>query len=405
MIDDFRPVKPKKPARIQKPTVAKAKTDEPVFRTPEEIAATEEPQPLVPPTILAATANRFGWTHSRRNWALVAVVALLLVGVGVWFKVHHDTKSLPVTTTKTTTPKKISQPATIYSSLTGLPVSLEASQRPVTGIMIENSKDARPQSGLSQAGVVFEAIAEGGITRFLALYQDEEPSNIGPVRSVRPYYLQWLLGFDAPIAHVGGSPEALKDIRSWNVKDLDQFANAGAYTRVKSRPAPHNVYTSIAKLRALETKKGFTTSNFTGFARKKDSASQTPSASSIDFAISSRLYNVHYDYDAASNSYKRSEGGSPHTDANGGAQIKPKVVIALVIPYNLQADNKHSNYGLIGSGQAYIFQDGSVTIGKWSKASDTAQITFSDAGGQPLPLNAGQTWISAVGASNKVSYK
>lgn len=404
MIDDFRPAKPKRPARIQKRIVENPKSDEPVFRTPEEISATEEPTPLVPPTVLAATANRFGWTHKRRNIALLVVTALLLAGAGTWLFVHHNTKSLPVAT-KTATPKKVTQPVTIYSKLTGMPVSLETSQRPVTGVMIENSRDARPQSGLSQAGVVFEAIAEGGITRFLALYQDEEPASIGPVRSVRPYYLQWLLGFDAPIAHVGGSPEALKDIRSWHVKDLDQFANAGAYTRVKSRPAPHNVYTSIAKLRELENKKGFTTSNFTGFARKKDTAATQPNATSINFAISSSVYNVHYDYDATSNQYKRSEGGVAHMDANGNIQLAPKVVIALVIPYNLQADNKHSSYGLIGSGQAYIFQDGTATVGKWEKASDTAQITFTDTGGQPLSLNTGQTWISAVAASNKVSYK
>src|SRR5262249_15833287 len=144
--------------------------------------------------------------------------------------------------------QKVTAPAVTLSTLSGLPVDPAVNQRPVTGVMIENSVQARPQSGLNQAGVVFEAIAEGGITRFLALYQDTTPDNVGPIRSARPYYEQWALGFDAGYAHVGGSPEALNDIKAWGVRDLDQFYNSGSYHRISSREAPHNVYTGITTL-------------------------------------------------------------------------------------------------------------------------------------------------------------
>src|SRR5581483_6348891 len=115
------------------------------------------------------------------------------------------------------------QPTTVASTLTGLPVDPSVNKRQVTAVMIENSLDARPQSGLDQAGIVFEALAEGGVTRFMALFQDTQPDYIGPVRSARPYYIQWLLGYDAAYAHVGGSPDALNDITAWHVKDLNQF--------------------------------------------------------------------------------------------------------------------------------------------------------------------------------------
>ncbi len=154
----------------------------------------------------------------------------------------------------------------------------------------------------------------------------------------------------------------------------------------------------------LEKSKGYTSSNFTGFLRKADKPVASPTAKSIDFAISGPLYNAHYDYDAASNSYLRSEGGTPHTDERSGQQIKPKVVIALVMPKGLDPDGIHTTYATIGSGTAYFFQDAMVVQGTWSKASDKEQFRFVDGNGSPMALNAGQTWISVVGAATDVSY-
>ena len=179
-------------------------------------------------------------------------------------------------------------------------------------LMRLNAANARLIQSLEHSDV-FEAIAEGGITRFLALYQDTQPDYIGPVRSARFYYIQWELGFDAPYAHVGGSPEALQDINDWHVKNLDQFYNAGAYQRISSRYAPHNVYTSIAQLNQLEASKGFGKSNYNGFVRKKEAASKTPNATDININFSGYNYDAHYDYNVATNTYKRSQAGAAHT--------------------------------------------------------------------------------------------
>lgn len=351
----------------------------------------------------------FSYRHShlsRRRWALLAVILLAFIGAGGFgaYKLYKTVSKLPPqkAAAKIVRPPK---PAIEPSRLTGLPVSPELNKRPVTGVMIENSPDARPQSGLKDAGIVFEAIAEGGITRFLALYEDAQPDYIGPVRSARPYYLDFALAFDASLAHVGGSPEALAQIRSLGVADLDQFANGQYYTRIKSRYAPHNVYTSSANLDAINAKIGHTSSTFTSWARKKDQPLATPTARSIDLAVSSFLYNPHYEYDAVSNSYKRSEGGQPHVDERTNSQLTPKVVVALVMNYSIAGDRIHSVYDTVGSGHMYIFQDGGVTEGTWQKADRKAQFSFTDANGATIRFNSGQTWVTLVKDTAAVTYK
>jgi hypothetical protein len=387
------------------------------FRTPEEVAA----EPAGPgaedasldPTPMPAKQprsgwrkwnafNRLNWPPGRKEWIIFFVVLLLLIAGGVGYALTHKKPA-----TLQPIPKVTDASKTVPSTLTGLPVDPIVNKRTVTGVMIENSTWARPQSGLGQAGVVFEAIAEAGITRFLALYQDTAPKNVGPIRSARPYFLRWDLAFDAGYAHVGGSPEALADINKWHVRDLNQFYNASYYHRISSRAAPHNVYTSIAKLNQLEVNKGYKTSSYTGFARKKKAfrpKNQPITACSINFAISSAEYHVHYTYDPKTNSYNRSEGGVPHTDANGNKRIRPVVVIAMVMHYNLERDGYHSNYGVIGSGRAFIFQDGKVAKAIWVKKDNTSQLAFKDSQGKTVPLNPGQTWLTAVSSESQVTY-
>jgi hypothetical protein len=392
------------------------------FRPPAEVAAEDdagntnpEPTPENPyPDRDPGQPDSF-WTKLRnldkKQWVIIIAVAVVLLGGGVTaFLLTHKHKPQPVATKKATTVQKQAPPAptTEASVTTGVQVDPAVNQRPVTGVMIENSEFARPQSGIDQADVVFEAVAEGGITRFLVLFHDQTPTYLGPVRSVRPYYIQWGLGFDAAIAHVGGSPEALQDMKTWQVKDLDQFANGKYFHRINSRDAPHNVYTSLAELNALETSRGYGKASFTSLARKKDAPATTVNASSLDFTISSSTFNTHYDYDKTTNSYKRSQAGAPHTmttEQNVQTQLQPKVVVGLVMQQGVEADDLHTSYATIGSGQAYVFQDGTVTIGTWKKDSNNAQIILSDANGAPLKLDAGQTWFTAISAASKISYK
>ncbi len=333
------------------------------------------------------------WLKSHKKIVLIvlAVVIILVGSVISYLFTTLNYESVPPAAIKTT-PK----PVVFKSPLTGTEVSEADTKRIVTAIMIENSPEARPQSGLKESGVVFEAIAEGGITRFLTLHQEGQPGIIGPVRSLRPYYIDWLAAFDPSVAHVGGSQSALKEIRNGSYKDIDQFSNGNSYWRAKDRYAPHNVYTNFEKLNEINTKKGFTTSQFTGFPRKADTKSATPNATAITVPISSKLFNSNYSYDAATNSYLRSQNGQAHTDREKG-QINPKVVIVVESPMSIvREDGLRESIKTIGSGKATVFQDGVVTAATWEKKSKKEQITFIAADGKAIALNAGQTWITII---------
>lgn len=330
----------------------------------------------------------------------IAIVGLLLATALVVVVLNYNSPE-PITATKATTPPK-PKPAgpKYYSPLTGVSVPDKTStEQAVTAVMIENSLAARPQSGLKDAGVVFEAIAEGGITRFLVLYQESRPQLVGPVRSVRLYYVDWVTPFNASIAHVGGSQAALNLVRGGNYRDIDQFFNGKYYWRATDRAAPHNVYTSFDNLDNLNRTRGYTTSTFTAWPRVNGNPAKAPTATTIDVKISGPLYNSHYEYDKSTNTYKRYEGGTEHLDREAG-NITPSVVIVMDTQMQLvEEDGNREQITTIGSGPAHIFQNGTVTTGTWNKADRGSQIEFLDANGKPVQLVRGQTWVTAVPAN------
>ncbi len=297
-----------------------------------------------------------------------------------------------------------------YSPLTGREVaSADITKAAATCVMIENSTDSRPQSGLTQAGVVYESIAEGGITRFMAIYQEAKPDILGPVRSVRLTFAQFAKPYHCSIAHVGGSGNALNLIRNNSeFRDIDQFYNGSYYTRVNTKPngrrvyAPHNVYTDFEKLDALNFNKGYTSSEFNGFLRVNPDAvteETEKNATTIRINISSAAYNPVYTYDANNNNYKRSYAtGQSHIDvaSNGQeSQVSPDVVIALKTDaYTRSSENRYSDYTTIGENDVFIFQNGTVVAGKWRRNDADSELKLYTNEGDEIALNRGQVWIS-----------
>lgn len=330
----------------------------------------------------------------------VTLFVIIAVGAGLMWWIQSQT--FPEYTA-VTQPKAVQK---YYSPMTGVEVADEAAtKRAVTAVMIENSPDARPQSGLAEADVVFEAVAEGGITRFIALYQQSRPSLIGPVRSLRAYYADWAAAFEPSVAHVGGSPDVLTMIRSGNYGvDIDQFFNAGSYWRATDRYAPHNVYTNFDKLDALNASKNHTSSSFTFSPRMDGKAVAAPTASHIAIDVSSGIFNVGYDYNATTNSYDRKQGGVAHMDREKG-QISPKVVVALKTNINVRSDGLHMDITTSGNGKAYVFQNGNALEGTWSKENAKGRLVLKDDAGNEIKLNRGQTWITTVGNDRTVSWQ
>ena len=414
MVDDIRP-QPEDSKNKNNPEPNTAPPDEPIVEVPEVDSLIKNNSGAIGSESgrkrgkIKKTAHSFLerglalWPSSKKQKIAggLIVAVLLIGGSGGIYALMKNLSESPTPTAPVVQKKEEPPKTTEPSRLTGVEIPIELNKRPVTAIMIENSPDARPQSGLKDAGIVFEAIAEGGITRFNALFLESQPDYIGPVRSVRPYYIDFFLPFDAAIVHAGGSAEGLAKIRTLGVKDLDHGANAGAFRRVSQRFAPHNLYTSMAALDAASQARGYTSSQFTSWERKKkETPAQTPSAKSIDVTMSSPLYNSHYDYDAASNTYKRSLGGRPHIDEKSGQQLSPKVIITLVMAYS--KNGIYSVYQTSGSGQMYVFQDGQVAQGTWKKGDSKSQFEFLDSAGKKLALNPGQTWVSLVASPDAV---
>ncbi len=358
------------------------------------------------------------WFSRHKKPLIIATASLIvfaIIATITFFMLpkNTDNDSSSDNNPDTTTPEPEPTPI-FYSRLSGLEVASQAAETAAaTCVMVENSPDARPQSGLSQAGIIYEAIAEGGITRFLAIFQDQKPDLIGPVRSVRKYYVDWLTPYNCSVAHVGGADDALAMLRnsSNGYRDIDQFFNASSYWRSKDRYAPHNVYTNFERLDALNSSRGYTESVFDGFPRlatDEVKISQTP-ATNIKINISSSLYNSIYAYDATTNSYLRAhQSGGAHMDKNASGtstQNSPKVVIAMMVSQSIASDGSHQNISTVDTGTAYIFQNGKAITGKWSKSARNAEIKFTDSEGKTISFTPGQIWITAIPKNKSVTWE
>lgn len=339
----------------------------------------------------------------KKKIFILSLVALatLIIGVGVYLVMFQkDTQQQaikPETQVVTQVEPKKEQPV-FFSPLTGIKTTDQSFlKKPTVAVMIENSPSARPHSGLKQAGIVYETVAEGGITRFLALYhQQEDPSTIGPVRSLRPYYIDWLTPYDPIVAHVGGSAEALATIRNGSYNDLDEFFNTATYTRASDRYAPHNVYTTIDQLIAAGSAKKMTYDTYIGIARKNDDPAKKPTAQTISVPFSGFSYNTSYRYNSDTNTYARYLAGQKHIDREKGAITPKSVVVLKVAISHTTADGGREIIQTIGTGSGYIFQDGTVTPITWEKKTKKTPLSFRDTTGTTIALNRGQTWIAAV---------
>lgn len=349
--------------------------------------------------------------HKLKGILLSIFILAILVGAAwLFLRAGHSEKIIGDIENGITDADKI-----YYSRLTGRELSDQTlANRPATCIMIENSPDARPQSGLSDAGIVIEALAEGGISRFMAIFQEAKPNFIGPVRSVRLTYVEVAKAYHCSIAHVGGSTNALNLIRNNSAfRDIDQFFNDAYYWRASHRYAPHNVYTSFEKLDQLNQSRGYKTSDFKGFARvKPDSAPEKPAKLVKKITInmgSSDLYNPVYNYDAESNRYLRSHayGGAHYSVDKNGKQTRnaPDVVIAAAVKTVSRAGTPYVDYTTTGSGEVTIFQNGDAVKGKWHRANNDAEFSFTDSTGKEILLNRGQVWISLYPENGKVKWK
>nr|PZN30428.1 MAG: DUF3048 domain-containing protein [Chloroflexota bacterium] len=320
----------------------------------------------------------------------------------------------PTAVPPTATPPPTAVPNPTSDPITGAPALARGSvvERPYV-VMIDNHPNAYPQTGMDKAAVVIEALAEFGLTRFMAVYAPgitPEAPQIGPVRSARLYFVQWAMGFGGLYAHAGGSPQALELAESTDaIVNVDAlFRSYGIYFRRSSdRVAPHNLYTSSAELAnaASSADVPFTRDDI-GFLFKEDAPeSARPPAQRINYFFLYREDDAGWEYDPATNSYLRLRRGRPARDAASGEQLRFKNIIVLEVhEAPIPGDDKgRIEQQVIGTGRARVFMDGVEREVTWRKDSAEGWLGIYDADGEEVRLNAGPVWIVALPSLENLS--
>ncbi|MEX0621918.1 MAG: DUF3048 domain-containing protein [Candidatus Woykebacteria bacterium] len=350
----------------------------------------------------------------------ILVLALLTIYVGVWWLVGYAVgKKIAEGELKTPLGSLINED--IVPKLADFPHPINGvwytqaeakiwKNRLPLGVIIENHADSRPQTGLSRAEVVYEVLAEGGITRFLAVFLSQE-ADLGPVRSNRPYFLDWISEYSAGYAHVGGSPLAQSLVKKYKIKDLDQFfLGAPTYQRVSNRFAPHNVYTATKKLRGAAATRGYKGPikiSSWSFVDEEAKPEMRAKKFTLNLGFLGTFgYDVRWGYQPRSNNYLRFNGNAKHIDAATKKQLSTKNIIVQYVTIKPEG----SGHGrilqeTIGSGKAIVFRDGKAVSGAWKKKSRTERTRFFDKKGKEVSLNRGNIWVEVVPVGSPVTYK
>ena len=293
--------------------------------------------------------------------------------------------------------------------LTGLPMEPEQENDRPVAVMFNNLKAAQPQLGISQADIIYEVPAEGGITRMLGVFQSlEGVGTLGSIRSSRPYYLELALGHDALYVHAGGSPEAYKDIPAWGVDNMDGV-NGGSDAKIFWRDAErkktmdyeHTLVTSGEKIREYvdghfrtEHEDGYTYTQ--AFAEDGTPVNGT-AAEHIKLVYSAYKTGL-FDYDAASGKYLVSQYGGPYTDGSTGEQASATNVLFLETAISVIPGDKAGRLTvkLTGEGKGTYFCGGKSVPIQWSKADRSSQFVYRLEDGTPLTLGQGNSYVCII---------
>lgn len=303
--------------------------------------------------------------------------------------------------------------------LTGLPMTGEVTnrQRPLA-IMLNNIKQALPQQGNSQADIIYEALAEGGITRMLGVYQSVEGvGEIGSIRSSRPYYLDLALGLDAIYLHAGGSDEAYADIKSWGVTSLD-FVRSTAYNAIfwrdaqrrKNNGLEHSVLTSGEAILKNFPNYSFRKDHEEGYSlpytfAEDGAPAEGESAMSITVPFSNYKTGV-FTYDEASKKYLVEEYGAPYVDGNDGQQVSVTNVIAIRTSCKAIDDKGRMRIDLYGhSGDGWFACGGKIIPITWEKKDLNSPLTYAKTDGTPLVFGQGNSYVNIIPLSNEIAYQ
>lgn len=341
----------------------------------------------------------------RNRWIVFALILLILFlqsGCGkknVKTPAQNPTNAGegPKQTVESSPPEPPESPKAV-NPLTGL-ADMDVkyiNQRPLA-VMVENEYHARPQSGLDKASVVYEILAEGGITRFLALFLGEDIDEIGPIRSARPYFIDYAMEYNSIYIHYGASPQGYSDLKELKINDIDGIYDGVTFWRDSSRKEPHNAYSSTEKMLRTSEKRGYLKPvdlKVWDF-NEQDAPPQGEALEKFKLTYFNN-YSVSYTYDAAKKAYERYINGKPHTDRKTGEPIFVKNIIIQYVNARVIDKVGRLEIKTTGSGKAYYISDGFCEEIKWKKDSRSSRTVYTLTDGTELKINPGNTWIQVM---------
>lgn len=336
---------------------------------------------------------------TRRGKATLGALTLLLgAGAGLGFFVLNPSQAPAVVRSTLSSIGLIEEgpPPTPTCPLTGLPAPHgQVPDRPVLAIKVENYPDARPQAGLSSADIVYEELVEGGITRFVVLYQCHDAPRVGPVRSARTADPDILAAFGRPIlAYSGGAPNVVRVVNEADLIPIDETRGGDAFTRDPSRPAPHNLYASTKALyRVARSKDGAPEPVFT---YAEELALRSRRVTRVHLPFSQTYADVWWSWSRREHAWLRSHGDEPHLE-EGGEQVSATNVVVQVVHVVIGPRGGITPHlELTGSGRAYVFRDGRMVLGRWERDSLREPTRFLAKDGTEIPLAPGRTWVELL---------
>ena len=265
-------------------------------------------------------------------------------------------------------------------------------------VMIDNHVDARPSVGLAKAGLIYETIVESPITRFLAVFSsDDEIDKIGPVRSARPFYIDFASEFNGPYIHVGGSNDALEMLSLYKY-DVNEFSRGNYFWRDGNRYQPHNVFSSSDLVNKIVKNSNWEFDDqFDSWIFKADVSEEERQENKIKIDINFKSYDfaVRWEYARESNDYIRGQGGRVHKDQSGD-EIRAKNIAIMYTTSRVIDDYGRREVKTIGEGESVVFQDGKAIEGRWRRTNKNSRTRFYSEDGEEVEFNVGTSWIEVV---------
>jgi len=340
---------------------------------------------------------------SKYQQEIVAIAVLFLfAGIifTVFFFLGKQNEIIPAKNYLPAPKVNIEPPETVVGEEESYPVA----------VMIDNFITVRPQAGLSQASFIYETLVEGGATRLMAIYNvNKDIKAIGPVRSARPYFVDWALEYNALYVHAGGSPQALQNIYDWQVNDLNEISGYGTtyFNRNYNLAAPHNLFTDSNRLVQAIEKWELTEVNYNKWQYGKNiDIDFIDNNSDIYIDFSGGVgYDAAFVYSSTTNQYIRIDVDEPLIDTNTGEPVTADNVIIQFIPgEELSGGKGRLALNIYGEGKGLFFQNGKVEEIFWQKQTRGKRTKYKGEGGLEIKLNPGLTWIVVVPGDREVIY-